>query len=187
MKYILCLLAFGWVTANAQIKTDVQLKAQADTIKFEINPKSNTALRIGNMFNAIITNKLNVSNAKGYKEYRAKISQSSTSRPQEQSSFINEISNDTVAYSNINYRGIAYTRVSTGTYTVAFNYSPSATYYSTDLDISFNDAKIRLGNVISGGNGTINYQLFTFYSYDTAGNLADNIISNSNIYIRLYR
>ena len=214
MKNIITLLLLTVsISSMAQLKTDVQLKAQADTIKFEVNPKANSATRVGNMFNAIVTNKLNktlldtsktlLANsdstiasqkavktyvdgfAKGYKEYRVRLSQTSTSAPSVQNIFRDEITRGSSTADSL-FRSVTFIRNGVGDFSVFVNYKVAFPITFDQVEVSFNDAKAKVISSFSGSNGTYNYQVFTFKSYTDVGVVSDGILLFTNIYIRLY-
>lgn len=119
-------------------------------------------------------------------DFRKRIFQGGTTAPSFQATFIDELTNTSVPNTDPLYRDVVLLRSGVGTYSARIRTKNGVSTNSSKVDISFSDAKVKCTGFSSGGDGTYSYVDFTFESKNDAGALADDIITFTNIYIRIY-
>lgn len=124
---------------------------------------------------------------KGYKEYRGRIAQIGTNGPAQQVNFVDEITNNVALGAGDPYfRQVTFDRLSAGNYNLLIRSNENNQILLNKVDVSFSDGKIRTGASSSSVASPLQTCTFPFSSFLPGGATSDDVISFTNVYIRIY-
>lgn len=151
--------------------TDAQLLTEAQEIKNETNPNANTHTRVGIMLENLVNNKVNIADLP-YKEYCAIFQQTSSGNP-------------IFTVLQLGVGNINWVRAGTGRY--------QGTLASAFPNILTPQIEGQLGvDFVSGiplgyyAGQRVSNDIYEIRTYDTHGDLADSLLKNKELRIRVY-